>query len=141
MNKQTSKNQYSDYALGEILFSLSPFVLMLIIFAINDEVHQIIYQPEWSFAASVMFGQSVTRLYYVQKRNSESRIISTDRVALFVAAILVFGFAPSIILLENTINDNNPSKIVVYAQIVLFAVSCFVHFISNTLAAGKNELE
>ena len=134
--KRSEEDRDNDHMLsvvGELLFSLLPFVIIAIIFVYqNRSFYDFIIAPEWSFGMSVLFGQSMVRAVeaFVGFRGD----IVSERVGFSMALILVGGLMPSLTFLTLLLITPAPPLWLDIAQIVMFLLSLGTFFLFNVVA-------
>ena len=105
---------------AELLFIMLPFVVFGIIFTYKGEQSKLAYMPEWSLAASVLFGQALVK-YVAGVLGSRFKFrVVWERIAFFISLILVSGLIPSILVLTLILTTSGPSDNLANAQIGLF---------------------
>ena len=133
--KKNESDQSISFAIGELAFIILPFVVMTITFNFNGNIIEIIKQPEWSLAASVMFGQSIIRMLHAVARGS--REIYHYRVGAFFALIILFGLVPSLTTLSLIFTGDDTPTWLIWLQLTLFVLSAFIFFVVNALHASS----
>lgn len=123
------------WSLPELLLSVLPLVVMSIALADSGAGGgSILASPEWAFAASVLFGQTVVRFI---AGITQSRRGNTAIVMLCVAAVLVLGLVPSLVVLAFAVSHHESTRHVpvflVTMQICLFLLSCGVFLVLGSL--------
>jgi hypothetical protein len=121
----------------ELLFILLPFLVYGIIFTINNTPANLLQLPEWSFATSILFGQTIVK--FVSTITSKRFTTKSERVALIVALLLVLGVVPSLVVLIFMVTAASPSDGLMVAQITLFIVAvCIFLFFRIDLAGDED---
>ena len=123
-------NKYGLYTLGEALFIVLPLVVITYVSLTTQSFYSLIASPEWSFAATVLFGQSLFRITMAVAILPRST--NWQYIGFLVAVILVFGIVPSLLNLSYLLNNPNPPWAIVLLQLVLFIVGFVVFIFLNT---------
>ncbi|AOT10439.1 hypothetical protein [Pseudoalteromonas luteoviolacea] len=122
--------------LTEYLFILLPFIVIGIVKTYSADFRGFIEAPDWSFAASILFGQLLVKL--VSGSLIHQKVI-WQRVSLLIALILVFGLIPSLTTLTLILISEGKSSFVIYAQVFLFVVASILFFILGSAAQSMIE--
>lgn len=140
------KNKTSDsaaYAIGENLFILLPFLVMIIIYFKQDKLSSIFYEPEWSLASTVMIGQSIIKLIHtITKSASKNKNLSfrSYTIGAVLSFLVVIGLVPLIIILSLVfLSDKNEDWLMIL-QIIYFAVALTI-FTAMNVGQIKTEEE
>jgi hypothetical protein len=124
----THANAYS-ILIAEFLFILFPFVVSGIVFSIKGSHAKLFYIPEWSLAASILIGQSLIKFISGILANHGNYRANWERVALALAFLIVFCFAPSLIILCFVLYaEGELSFGLAITQIVVFFMALVVFF-------------
>jgi succinate dehydrogenase hydrophobic anchor subunit len=109
-------------ATSEVLFVVLPLlVLTLVMVFAGKGARDIIDDPEWSFASSILMGQAIVKYVSRGVRRAKAR---SDWIALTVTALIVLGLVPALIVLSWVLNVQHPLPVgIVAAQIGLFVLS------------------
>ena len=110
----------------ELLFTLLPFVVYGIIYAINNTSSKVFQLPGWGMAASIIFGKTIVR--FVSTIISKGVSAAAERVVLIITLLLVFGIVPSLLIVFFMVTTGSPSDVLVLAQIVIFVVAIIIFF-------------
>jgi len=117
--------------ISEILFTLLPIVIILMIFIIQSNLIKILKSPDLSFAAIVLFGQTIVRLASGIAKNKKSK--SWQAISFIMSLIIIFGLIPAslfLVIIYLNIYDN----LVLYIfQLIIFVVSIVSYIIFGTL--------
>jgi hypothetical protein len=92
--------------------------------------------PEWSFAASVLFGQTTVKVI-----SAASIGTIAERSALLGSLVIVFGLVPSLLVLSFVLNAATPTTGLVITQIALFVVASISYLIFATIAHAVRGME
>ena len=121
--------------LGEVLFTLSPFIVLLMVFYFKGRAENIFSQPEWAMVAAVISAQAVVKLVAGLLSLSGGRRVAWQFFSFVIAVVIVLGIIPSLIVLSLTLNSENTiSMKLVQWQFICFSVG-FVFFISSHYTA------
>jgi len=127
MSKESFQN--SRYILfSEYLFVLMPFIVIAIVKAYNSSIATLLQAPDWSFAASILWGQAIVKLV----SGSSSGPVIWQRSSLVVSLIIVLGLIPSLITLALILISEAPPSFLIYQQIILFLLSSVIFFFVGT---------
>ena len=119
-------------AVSELLFVLLPMLVISLVFIYKGEGSHIAGSAEWSFGASILFGQALVRL---MRSFAETGGVFGERAALVASSIIVVGLLPSLIALTLLLVQEPapPQFWLVVVQFLLFAAAVAVHFVSFLL--------
>lgn len=115
----------------EVLFIALPFVVLMIIYTHKGTQDQIWQAPELSFAAAVVYGQSIIKM--IAPISSRGGFYG-DRVALLCAFIVVLGLVPSLVILSLMLLSESPAGFLVQAQKILAGFSLLALWMSSLIA-------
>lgn len=127
MNNKNHTNSYF-ILLSEYLFILVPFVVIIIVKIYNNSLQTLFEAPDWSFAASILWGQTIVKLV----AGGSAGTVIWQRVTLLIAAIFVLGLIPSLVTLTIILIADNPPVFHVYLQIGLFVISSVTYFLAGS---------
>jgi len=131
MEDQKNKSKEPDTAevifflIREISFVLLPLIVISIVFTIKYGTSKLLYTPEWSFASTLLFGQTIIRLSSASAAAGSKIDITTG----FMALLIALGLVPSLTLLTLILVLENVSFGLMTSQIILFAFAILVYFI------------
>jgi len=117
---------------SEVLFVILPLIVLTIIFLFKSRASEIMASPEWSFGASVLFGQGIVKL--VGGLSARGGMHGA-RVGLFCAIILVLGLVPSLVVLSLILISEHPSEGLIRAQELLGVFSLVSFFFCADMGA------
>jgi len=113
--------------LSELLFVLLPLlVLAFVSVHKGDTLWQFISAREISFAAAILFGQTVVKFVSGISVSGEN---IWERIALVVSLLIVLGLVPSMIILALIMTSNNPGSWLVWTQLFFFLLSVCIFFV------------
>jgi hypothetical protein len=119
------------FTFAEGLFVLLPLVVLVIVSLYSSaSVRTLFGNAEWSFAASVLTGQTIVK--FISGIMRHGRPI-WERVALLVSCMLVLGLVPSLIVLSLVLTGATPPLGLIWAQIGLFVLALGVYFVFGTM--------
>src|SRR5215475_12806633 len=81
---------------AEVSFATLPLVVVVIVLIHIGHGPKILSHPEWSFGASILFGQTLVKFTSGLARRGHA---ATGPFALAVALIIVFALVPSLLVL------------------------------------------
>lgn len=119
-------------ALSEVLFTVLPLLIHSMVLGFQDRLTDLFISPEWSFAASVLFGQSIVRLVVAL---AEKGGVRAERVGLAVTILLVLGLCPSLATLLLVMLSQTPGWILCFSQLVLCALGVASLFAASAFTA------
>lgn len=117
---------------AEFFFVLLPILVILLLIATGAPHRGTILQsPEWSFGAAVLFGQTIVKIVAAVGR---ARAHPWEKPAFLVAALIVFGLVPSMVILARVSSVEDPAPVLQFLQLTLFLVGglAFVVFGSGS---------
>lgn len=117
--------------LSEYLFIFLPFLVIGIIKIYKADFSTFFQAADWSFAASILFGQVIVKLVSgsVIYKNAK-----WQRVVVLLSFILVLGLVPSLIVLALILIDGGVSDFLVNMQLTLFSLASLVFFFVGSAA-------
>ncbi len=105
---------------AELLFILLPLIVVCLVHIYKGRVWtEIIGSPEWAFAASLMFGQSLVKFV---SGVSHRGILNWEEVAFTASMIIVLGLVPSLVVLVLILTSDKSTTFLKVLQIGLFAI-------------------
>ena len=122
--------------LSEYLFIFLPFLVIGIIKIYKSDFSTFFQAADWSFAASILFGQVIVKLVSGSVIHAKAM---WQRVVVLLSFILVIGLVPSLVVLALILIDGGVSSFLVYTQLVLFFFASLVFF--GVGAAGHAMIE
>lgn len=129
----TSKSNQDAWLilLSEYLFIFLPFLVIGIIKIYKSDFSTFFQAADWSFAASILFGQVIVKLVSGSVIHKKSK---WQRVVVLLSFILVLGLVPSLIVLALILIDGGTSSFLVNMQLVLFTLASGVFFFVGSAA-------
>jgi hypothetical protein len=123
----------------EVVISILPLIVVLLVMFYIGKPMKLFAKPEWAFGAAIFFGQSLVKL--LAAMTAPHRSVESGKVVLFAASVLVFGLAPSLLVLVFVIHSAEQlGTVPAFAQtlqVALFALSAFAFVV---VAAVCHEL-
>ena len=114
----------------ELLFLFLPLLVIVLHSFARSMQTPILSRSEWSFAALVLFGQTVVRLTAgLLKSHTRKR---WQYISLIITALIVFGIVPSAFTLSWVLDENVRMRIVI-AQQILFWISVAAYLVFGTV--------
>ncbi|WP_278183522.1 hypothetical protein [Vibrio misgurnus] len=117
--------------LSEYLFIFLPFLVIGIIKIYKSDFSTFFQAADWSFAASILFGQVIVKLVSGSVIHKKAR---WQRVVVLLSFILVLGLVPSLVVLALVLIDGGVSSFLVITQLVLFTLASVVFFLVGSAA-------
>ena len=114
----------------ELLFLFLPLLLIIMHSFARIDQPPILSRSEWSFAAIVLFGQTVVRLTAGLMKSTKMK--KWQPISLIITAIIVFGIVPSAFTLAWILDGNRLIWIVIVQQ-VLFWISVGTYLVLGTI--------
>lgn len=117
--------------ISELLFTILPILIVLIVRSYESKFELIFYNTEWSIMAIILYGQSIVK-FSSGIANSKA-IFRWQLVSLIISIIIVFGLIPSIIILVINLLNTQQLFTTYLLQIILFVLGVFCYFIIGYL--------
>ncbi|CAI2302574.1 hypothetical protein ACEWBT_23425 [Vibrio parahaemolyticus] len=117
--------------LSEYLFIFLPFLVIGIIKIYKSDFATFFQAADWSFAASILFGQVIVKLVSGSVIHKHAQ---WQRVVVLLSFILVLGLVPSLIVLALILIDGGVSEFLVNMQLSLFCLASLVFFLVGSAA-------
>jgi hypothetical protein len=115
------------YLSSEFIFILLPIVILTVVRILEGQYLSIIINYEWSIAAIILFGQSITKLTSgISNTSNKARWQVT---ALLISVIIVIGLIPSTVVLLDFMNNEYPSQVSIWLQPIIFLISSVCFFL------------
>ena len=121
---------------GEFLFVVVPLVILAVVYSTGRETHvpMVMESAEWSFAAVILGGQAVVKLFVGGATNHS---VSTPRIALFAIAVLMFIVLPATIILVQVLREEEtplpmPTHLL-RLQFMWFVLAAMAFFVCGTV--------
>lgn len=129
----TSKSNQDAWLilLSEYLFIFIPFLVIGIVKIYKSDFSTFFQAADWSFAASILFGQVIVKLVSGSVIHRKSK---WQRVVVLLSFILVLGLVPSLIVLALILIDGGTSSFLIIMQLVLFTLASSVFFFVGSAA-------
>ncbi|KXI23215.1 hypothetical protein, partial [Photobacterium sanguinicancri] len=122
--------------LSEYLFIFLPFLVIAIIKIYKSDFSTFFQAADWSFAASILFGQVIVKLVSGSVIHSKAK---WQRVVVLLSFILVLGLVPSLVVLALILIDGGVSNFLVNMQLTLFFFASVVFFFVGAAAHAMIE--
>ena len=122
--------------LAEIVFAILPLLVVSMVMAEFRRPGGVLASPEWSFAAAILFGQSIVRFMAGFAHGGRAK---PGPVALAVALVIVLGLTPSLTVLSAILRaeagapHGGPDGWFVCAQILLFVGSVGTYLVLSAV--------
>jgi hypothetical protein len=110
--------------LAEYLFILLPLIVLALVRFFRGSFANVWSTPEWSFAASVLFGQTIVK--FVSGVTNLDYRVSWQVVGLSVTIMIVLGLVPALVVLSFALVAEQQTLSLAVAQLVLFGVATFL---------------
>lgn len=119
---------------AEIVFTILPLFVVLMVLLHASRASYFFAAPEWSFGASILFGQTLVKFMSGLSRGGAA----TGPVKLCVALLVVFGLAPSLFVLYMTLEVGTaqlePGRWLQIFQVVLFCGAVAMYLVLGTVS-------
>lgn len=136
MNVSQKRSESFLEHISELLFTLLPFVMLLIIYWSEGKTSAILGVSEWAIASSILFGQSLVKFAAGMSRIRVRRKFGVVRI--FMTLIMFFGLVPSLTFVFISVSEHRQfiesTNIFSIAQIFLFFVSMIVFLVVGVAA-------
>ena len=123
--------------ISELLFTLLPILVIMIVRGYETKYDLIFYNTEWSIMAIILFGQSIVK--FSSGISNSQRKFRWQLVSLIISVVIIFGLIPSIIILVINLLDSAKNFGTHLIQIILFGLSVLGYFLIGYL--GQKMLE
>ncbi len=115
----------------EVVISLLPLIVVLLVMFHIGKPLKLFSKPEWAFGAAIFFGQALVKL--LAAMIAPHRTVQANKVVFFAACILVFGLAPTLLILVFVIlgaeHPDGVNVVFQISQVVLFWLSAFAYVV------------
>jgi len=122
---------------SELLFSLLPIIIIIIVRSYENEASEIFYNTEWSIISIILFGQSIVKFSSGIANSKEN--FRWQLVALTISLIIVFGLLPASIILVLNLTSSSISLTMGIVQIIVFIISILTYYFIG--AVGQKMLD
>jgi hypothetical protein len=122
---------------SEILFTILPLLILLIVRSYENKLELIFFNTEWSIMAIILFGQSIVK--FSSGISNSNLKIRWQLVSLIISIIIIFGLIPSIVILIINLLAKENLYSMYFLQIIMFLLSICTFFIIGYL--GQKMLE
>lgn len=128
-------SQATGYAIGEISFIILPFIVMIIIYIYLNKLNNILYEPEWSLASSVMFGQSIIKMIHAINNGTKGKKVhlKSYNIGAMISLLIVIGLIPSLIVLSLIFTSKEIPNWLMIMQIIYFIFAITIFTIANVM--------
>ena len=131
LNDKKSISENSTYlVLAETFFTLLPLIILTMVFAYSQKLHEVFTSPEWSVTAAIVFGQTIVKLIAgILEKNIPTQ---WQRVIFLISIFITLLLIPSVIILTLVYISETPSYGLVFMQILFFILSVFIYIFIGT---------
>ncbi len=140
MKSLSERRQILAGLAAEVAFAVLPLLVVLMVVAHAEHSARLFMSPEWSFGASILFGQSLVRFVSGLARGGNA---ATGPVALVLALLIVFGLVPSLLVLYMTLQvtemKGDPSGWLQFFQVSLFSGAAAMYMLLGTIGEMWNK--
>jgi len=130
--------------IAEIVFAMLPLLVIFLVLLQFHKAPDLWSSPEWSFAAAILFGQSIVRFMSGFAHGGHAR---PGPVSLAIALIIVLGLTPSLLVLSGILTaeiggkGEAPAPWLVGGQVVLFVSSVLTYLIFGAISEAWRQQE
>lgn len=133
-NELSERNRIFAGLAAEVAFAMLPLIVVAIVVLNADHSAGLFASPEWTFGAAILFGQTLVKFVSGLAQGGDA---SKGPVALAVSLLMVFGLAPSLLVLLITLQiveeGNVPPHWLQATQVLLFAGATLVYMLLGTI--------
>jgi|KBSSwiStaDraftv2_1062776.scaffolds.fasta_scaffold198976_2 hypothetical protein len=121
---------------AEVSFTTLPLLIVLIVLLNYEHGEHIVQSPEWSFGAAILFGQALVKFMTGMAHGGRA---AHGPVSLAITLIIVFGLAPSLLVLTLVLIDmeaiprREPAEWLSVLQVVLFLLGAATYLVFGTV--------
>lgn len=119
---------------AEVAFAVLPLLVVLMVLAHTGHSRHFFMSAEWSFGAAILAGQSLMKFVSGLARGGKA---AKGPVALVLALVIVFGLAPSLLVLYMTLETIetkvDPSRWLQFFQVILFSGAAAMYLLLGTI--------
>lgn len=117
----------------EAMFIALPFLVLLLIKVVQDDLISIVKISDFALATSIMWGQLLAKTFDVPDKNKSKDKFSTKQVHIFIFSFLSLTLYISLNLVKN-INDY-----IYYGQVVWYLFSLLYYIPISTLMSDLSK--
>lgn len=114
-------------AITESIFVLLPFIVLLVIKLMQDDVKNIIFSSDFSLAISILYGQLLAKTLTIPDHNKNVESFRLYQVIVFCVSII------SIVMYAGFQIIRTVPVYVYYIQVLVFIVGVFIYIPIYTL--------
>ncbi len=114
-------------AITESIFVLLPFIVLLVIKLMQDDVKNIIFSSDFSLAISILYGQLLAKTSTIPDHNKNVESFRLYQVIVFCVSII------SIVMYAGFQIIRTVPVYVYYIQVLVFIVGVFIYIPIYTL--------
>lgn len=129
MNKKPNFTE----AITESIFVMLPFVILILIKVMQNDLKGILYTSDYSLAASIMYGQLLAKTLTVPDHRKNQDSFKLYQVIVFCISIISIVMYAGFQLLENL------SSYIYCIQLMVFCVCVFFYIPIYTLMNDLNK--
>ncbi len=134
MKSLSERGQIISGLVAEVTFTVLPLFVVLIVLFHAEHSYRLFASPEWSFGAAILFGQALVKFMSGLARGGAA---ATGPVALVITLLIVFGLAPSLLILYMTLQASEeptfPSRWLQFWQVMSFCSSVAMYLLLGTI--------
>lgn len=123
LNDQERNANTLAILVSEILFTILPLIVLAIVLAYSGRSYNIMFHPEWSFVATILFGQTLIKTIAATITKASVEHVHWQRVVFIASALIVIGIVPSLIVLALILVADAPSIGLAITQFALCITS------------------
>jgi hypothetical protein len=121
---------------AEVSFAALPLLIVLMVLLNYRHGDHIVWSPEWSFGAAILFGQALVKFMTGMAHGGHA---AHGPVALAITLIIVLGLAPSLLVLTLILMDleadprRQPADWLSVLQVVLFLCAAATYLVFGAI--------
>ena len=116
---------------SELLFTILPIFVLLIVRSYEKNFSSILDNTEWSIMAIILFGQSIVK--FSSGVSNSSNKFNWQFVSLVISIIIIFGLIPSIICMVINLTSLRAGFGIQLTQVILFFLSALCFYLIGAI--------
>ena len=121
-----SNNLNAKSVIGsEYLFIFLPLIIIAIVRSYNENLYALLEAPDLSFAASILWGQTLVRLVSGSVSTEQAQ---WQQLSFLISIIIVLGIAPSLTILILVLVSSSATTFLVSIQLIWFFLGTIAFF-------------
>ncbi|MEN0679085.1 hypothetical protein [Plesiomonas shigelloides] len=111
--------------IADYIFVVLPFVIILIVRCAQGPSSSFYMLPDWSIAATIVYGQTIVKLATALAKTNKPK--NTSAVSFYLTILVAFGLVVNVVI--NILMLVMPNKALGITQMILFTIATLCHFI------------